>query len=115
MSNKSKFAALLNTRRAEIPKEPEISESNSVPEPEVKPQPITQAEKRPRGRPGGHGKSINPAYSQVTAYIPESLHLETKINLIKNGKREFSDLVEELLVVWNRAQVKASSNLKSED
>jgi hypothetical protein len=57
-----------------------------------------------RGRPGGQGKRLNPDYSQVTAYIPTTLHDETKINLIRQGNREFSELVEELLAAWNRTQ-----------
>ena len=68
-------------------------------------EPQTAAESKPkRGRPGGQGKRLNPNYSQVTAYIPTTLHDETKINLIRNGKREFSDLVEELLTAWNQKQ-----------
>jgi hypothetical protein len=63
---------------------------------------ITAAVKR--GRPGGQGKRLNPDYSQVTAYIPTKLHAETKINLIRQGKREFSELVEELLLNWNLKQ-----------
>ena len=57
-----------------------------------------------RGRPGGKGKRLNPDYSQVTAYIPKTLHNETKVNLIRQGNREFSELVEELLSVWNQKQ-----------
>lgn len=57
-----------------------------------------------RGRPGGQGKRLNPDYSQVTAYIPKALHNETKVNLIGQGNREFSELVEELLTAWNKKQ-----------
>ena len=68
-------------------------------------KPTPEAESKPkRGRPGGQGKRLNPDYSQVTAYIPTRLHDETKINLIRNGKREFSELIEELLAAWNRQQ-----------
>ena len=56
-----------------------------------------------RGRPGGKGKRLNPDYSQVTAYIPTALHDETKIKLIRQGNREFSALVEELLTAWNQS------------
>ncbi|MDR3459940.1 MAG: hypothetical protein P4N60_21130 [Verrucomicrobiae bacterium] len=59
-----------------------------------------------RGRPGGQGKRGNPDYSQVTAYIPKTLHDETKVNLIRQGNREFSELVEELLTGWNLKQGK---------
>jgi len=40
----------------------------------------------------------------VTAYIPKKLHEETKINLIRLNNREFSELVEELLLDWNWKQ-----------
>ena len=60
------------------------------------------AHKRQRGRPKANGKRLNPDYTQVTAYIPADLHTETKINLIKSGKREFSILIEELLTTWNK-------------
>ena len=57
-----------------------------------------------RGRPGGQGKRGNPDYAQVTAYIPKTLHDETKVNLIRQDNREFSQLVEELLTGWNLKQ-----------
>lgn len=59
-----------------------------------------------RGRPGGQGKRGNPDYAQVTAYIPKTLHDETKVNLIRQGNKEFSQLVEELLTGWNLKQGK---------
>lgn len=83
MTNKpSKFAGLLRERQEETAAEPKAT----------------------RGRPRGQGKRLNPNYSQVTAYIPTTLHDETKINLIRNGNREFSNLVEELLTAWNQKQ-----------
>jgi hypothetical protein len=80
----SKFAGMLRTR-----KEGETPEA----EPAAK-----------RGRPGGKGKRLNPDYAQVTAYIRRTVHEETKINLIRQGNREFSELVEELLTGWNLKQ-----------
>jgi hypothetical protein len=82
----SKYAELLHNRQAD-------SEPEATAEANLK-----------RGRPGGRGKRLNPDYSQVTAYIPTVLHGETKINLIRNGNREFSDLIAELLAAWNREQ-----------
>ena len=78
---KSKFSELLRNRQER-----------------AEPEPTTK-----RGRPGGRGKRLNPDYSQVTAYIPTTLHDETKIKLIRQGNREFSALVEELLTVWNQS------------
>ncbi len=80
----SKFADMLRTR-----KDGEM--------PEVEPT-------AKRGRPGGQGKRGNPDYAQVTAYIPKTLHDETKVNLIRQGNKEFSQLVEELLSGWNLKQ-----------
>lgn len=109
MSTKSKFSGIFESRRTEAPEEPKTPE----PPPTAPRKPTlkvakVEAEapvtKRPRGRPGGQGKRINPAYTQVTAYIPENLHTQTKINLLRSGKREFSELVEELLDKWNRGQ-----------
>ena len=107
MSTNSKFAALLESRRPEAPEEPKAPEpppalTTRTDAPKAKVQ--VAAVKRPRGRPAGQGKRVNPAYTQVTAYIPENLHLQTKINLLRGGKREFSELVEELLDKWNRSQ-----------
>ncbi len=77
----SKFAGILRSRRED--ETPEVA-------PAAK-----------RGRPGGKGKRNHPDYAQVTAYIPKALHDETKVNLIRQGNREFSELVEELLAAWN--------------
>ena len=107
MSTKSKFSGIFESRRTEAPEEPKTPE----PPPTAPRKPAlkvakteAQVTKRPRGRPGGQGKRLNPDYTQVTAYIPEALHLQTKINLLRSGRREFSDLVEELLAKWNRGQ-----------
>jgi len=82
----SKFAEILRNRKDSPP--PEI------------------AAPAKRGRPGGQGKRQNPNYAQVTAYIRTTVHDETKINLIRQGNREFSELVEELLTGWNLKQGK---------
>ena len=62
-------------------------------------------ELRRRGRPAG-GKSTNPQYTQISAYVPKEVYATTQIGLqkeaIKTGKkRDFSDLLEELLRAWN--------------
>jgi hypothetical protein len=81
--SKSKFDAVLGGRRATTH--------------ESKVEPITpdMGEKRGRGRP--HGKRSNPDYQQVTIYIPRALYNQTRITLIQEGGKEFSELVEELL------------------
>lgn len=109
MSEKqSKFSALLRNR-----KEDSTDTAGEPQAPPLKdPAAVTVAAgragdpgpKRPRGRPKANGKRLNPDYTQVTAYIPADLHTQTKINLIRTGKREFSILIEELLTTWNKKQ-----------
>lgn len=105
MSEKvSKFSALLRSRTEEQPQEepqPPKSAQRQKPAPSTG-EGAPAASKRPRGRPKANGKRLNPDYTQVTAYIPADLHTQTKINLIRSGKREFSILIEELLTAWNK-------------
>ena len=52
-----------------------------------------------RGRP--KGKRSHPDYEQVTAYIKKETHTAVKIELLKEGqKRQFSELIQELLDDW---------------
>jgi hypothetical protein len=53
----------------------------------------------PRGRP--KGKRSDPAYEQVTAYIPGALYRDVRIGLLQDAKgQEFSELVADLLSAW---------------
>lgn len=106
MSEKqSKFSALLSARKEEPKPEPEAPATKTSSRPKAATGVSGAGEtapKRQRGRPKANGKRLNPEYTQVTAYIPAELHTETKINLIRSGKREFSILIEELLTTWNK-------------
>jgi hypothetical protein len=51
-----------------------------------------------RGRPPG--KRSHPDFEQITAYIRKDTHQAVKIGLLQNGRKEFSELVEELLHQW---------------
>jgi hypothetical protein len=52
-----------------------------------------------RGRPGG--KRSDPTFTQVTAYIGKVTHKKVKMALLEEGEgREFSELVDELLLTW---------------
>jgi len=51
-----------------------------------------------RGRPPG--KRSHPDFEQITAYIRKDTHHAVKIELLKNGRKEFSELMEELLHQW---------------
>lgn len=60
-----------------------------------------------RGRPAG--KRSNQQSVQVTAYIQSETHYATKIALLTNSRRgkpkkDFSDLVQELLTKWLEVQ-----------
>ena len=50
------------------------------------------------------GKRSHPDFEQITAYIRKDTHHAVKIALLQNGKKEFSELVEELLCQWLRSQ-----------
>jgi ribosomal protein L19E len=78
----SKFKGLFDARRAQTAKE--------------------EAVKRGRGRPRGYagGKRDNKEeYTQASAYIRRDVHKRVKSALVDEEK-EFSELVEELLVNW---------------
>ena len=50
------------------------------------------------------GKRSDPDFEQVTAYIRKETHHAVKIELLKNGRQEFSKLVEGLLQQWLKAR-----------
>ncbi|MCP3963106.1 MAG: hypothetical protein GY719_35145 [bacterium] len=54
------------------------------------------------------GRRSNPAYRQANAYLPKDLHHEVKVELLKEGK-EYSVLVEELLVDWLKSRKRATA------
>lgn len=59
--------------------------------------------KRGRGRPPG--KRSDPDYEQVTSYVRRQTYSDVKIELIREGKkREFSELVEDLLSQWLKSR-----------
>jgi hypothetical protein len=81
-----KFAFLNDLKKAAIDKEPGTEDSSGQ-------------EASARGR--RHGKRRDPAFEQVTAYIRRDTHHAVKLAILKEGtNRQFSDLVEALLVEW---------------
>ena len=55
----------------------------------------------PRKRGRRSGKRSNPEFEQVTAYIRGDTYKKVRIVLLEEAKkREFSELVEELLAHW---------------
>ena len=65
--------------------------------------PHVPAAKRKPGRPKS-GKSSNPEFVQVTAYVEESVHLAVKKALVGVRDTDFSDLVNELLKKWVKSR-----------
>lgn len=60
----------------------------------------TSTPTRQRSRP--LAKRSNPDYAQALAYIPKNLHIKIRQELMnpQYGKKDFSDLVAELLTKW---------------
>ena len=84
----SKFKGLFDARRAQEDEE------------------AVQVQKRGRGRPRGHagGKRDNKAeYTQAAAYVRRDVHRRVKAALVAE-EREYSELVEELLVEWLKSR-----------
>ena len=94
----SKFDAIFERKRGEATGTEVAEVQGTVPDKE---------ERKGPGRP--RGKRSSPQYDQVTAYIPHALHDEVKIFLIREGRKEFSTLVEELLAAWVQQKNNAMS------
>jgi hypothetical protein len=108
----SKFKNILDAAKGRQPEpEPEkSSQETETTKPEVQQpqklqlQPVAQLQSEPpkRGRP--KAKRSDPDYEQVTAYIKRNTHTAVKIELLRNSqngeKREFSELVQDLLEQW---------------
>ncbi len=87
----SKFKGLLDAAKSREPEEQEEQVNQ--------PQLVAESEPPKRGRP--KGKRSHPDYEQVTAYIKKDTYQEIKISLLREGqRREFSELVQELLEDW---------------
>ncbi|BAZ03258.1 hypothetical protein NIES37_72710 (plasmid) [Tolypothrix tenuis PCC 7101] len=111
----SKFKGLLDAVKGREP-EPEPEQPSQEPKTQLSEaqqslelQPETVAEPQSeakRGRPKGKRSDSN--YEQVTAYIRKDTHTAVKIELLKesqNGqKREFSELIQELLDEWLKSR-----------
>lgn len=76
-------------------------------DPETLPAPPKQSAPVKKKR----GKRNDPDYTQVTAYIKRETHHQVKIALLREGgDREFSELVEELLLEYLRTQQRSDSS-----
>jgi hypothetical protein len=70
-----------------------------APAPGAEPPPALPPGRRRPGRPSG--KKSDPAFEQVTAYVPRDLYGKVRGELWSHhGRKEFSHLVGELLAEW---------------
>lgn len=91
----SRFDGILKAKgRGSAPEEAPPGPASATPPPVAPPSPAP-----PRGRP--KGKRSDPAYEQVTAYIPGELYRNVRIGLLQDAQgQEFSELVADLLSAW---------------
>ena len=74
-----------------------------APPPAARETPKPAADRRKPGRPKG-GKSSDPEFIQVTAYVEESVHVAVKKALLDQKGTDFSDLVNDLLKKWVKSR-----------
>lgn len=74
-----------------------------APLPPASETPKRASDKRKPGRPKG-GKSSNPEFVQVTAYVEDSVHIAVKKALLDVKDTDFSDLVNDLLKKWVKSR-----------
>jgi hypothetical protein len=79
---------------------PTPSPALPLPTPET---PKKASEKRKPGRPKV-GKSSNPEFVQVTAYVEDMVHVAVKKALLDSKDTDFSDLVNDLLKKWVKSR-----------
>lgn len=105
MSSKNRFGDILEIARNQGEETPYVEEEEGTPAEEtLRSRPDKNHEPQgKRGRPKV-GKRSNAAYTQITAYIRTSTHKQAKIALIKEGRRDMGDLIDELLSQWIEAQ-----------
>ena len=90
-----------------------VDSRQPVVEPPVAVQPIASRARIPK--PRRQGRSSNPAYTQITAYVPNEQHLDVKQQLLRQGNRDLSDLVEELFKSWLAAGAPRHATVQKAD
>jgi hypothetical protein len=105
MSSKNRFGEILEIAKHHGEEPPYADEGEGTPTEEtLQRRPDTNHEQPgKRGRPKV-GKRSNAAYTQITAYIRTSTHKNAKIALIKEGRRDMGELIDDLLSQWLEAQ-----------
>ena len=112
--SENKFAAILQARNPATGAEPAATspaQPKAVAPEAAATAPTATATAKHTGRPAGKGKSSDPNFRQVTAYIPAELHNHATIALrlanqvrVDADKEDFSDLLTRLLADWFERQ-----------
>jgi hypothetical protein len=103
MSRKNRFGEILEIAKNHGEETPYVEEEEDTQTEEVQRRRPDNNHERKRGRPK-IGKRSNAAYTQITAYIRTSTHKNAKIALIKEGRRDMGELIDDLLSQWLEAQ-----------
>jgi hypothetical protein len=101
-----KYKGLLDDikeRQAGTPPAAETAAPSPALPPPTPEAPKKSAEKRKPGRPKV-GKSSNPEFVQVTAYVEDAVHIAVKKALLDQKDTDFSDLVNDLLKRWVKSR-----------
>lgn len=96
-NKESKFSGMLkNRKKSKVASTVEDLQSKET---AIKEDSSTDNNQKKVGRP--KGKRSNPNYTQISTFINKENYSSAKIRLIKEGKkRDFGDLVDELLEQW---------------
>ncbi len=108
---RSKFRGILDATKGRAPTTPEAParpgptgpppRSAPPPPPAAPPCPAPAEAPAPRGPGRPRGKRSDPAFEQVTAYVPRALYRRVRVALLEADRgQEFSELVAELLADW---------------
>jgi hypothetical protein len=101
-----KYKGLLDDikeRQAGAPPAAETANPSPALPPPAPEAPKKSPEKRKPGRPKV-GKSSNPEFVQVTAYVEDAVHIAVKKALLDLKETDFSDLVNDLLKKWVKSR-----------
>ena len=105
MSSKNRFGEILEIAKHQGEETPYADEGEGTRAEETRQRRPDTRQEQPgkRGRPKV-GKRSNADYTQITAYIRTSTHKNTKIALIKEGRRDMGEVIDELLSQWLEGQ-----------
>jgi hypothetical protein len=105
MSSKNRFGEILEIAKNQGEETPYAEEEEGMQAAETLRSRPDKHQEQPgkRGRPKV-GKRSNADYTQITAYIRTSTHKNAKIALIKEGRRDMGELIDDLLSQWLEGQ-----------